>query len=138
MSNLNPFDFAKQSAEQDSGVHVVMTLIHDFGLSNLEAQAVWLGCPEIQAQLAKDRISGSKERGGAAYGSQMWLKRRFNLSESELDYIFDELWNDETAQPVRFLEVMTAERIAEGQLTEIGRDALAQLKRKFEQDSFIG
>lgn len=62
----------------------------------------------------------------------MWLKRRFKLSDAELEYIFDDLWSCSDGQiSKRFMEVMIPERIAKGHLTETAQNALNELQSRF-------
>lgn len=128
----NPFVFAKHSVISGSDEPLVKVLMEDFGLSNLEAKTIWLSCPEFQEQFSRRRIQGSKSRGAKPYGSQIWLKKRFKLSDAELEYIFDDLWACSDGQTSeRFMEMMTPERIAKGHLTENAQNALIELRSRF-------
>ncbi|MGR3616267.1 MAG: hypothetical protein ACU0BB_09510 [Paracoccaceae bacterium] len=111
---------------------LVITLGKKFGLNNLEAKTVWLSCPEFQEKFSRERIQGSKSRGAKPYGSQIWLKRRFKLSDAELEHIFDDLWAcAEGQKSTRFMELMTPERIAEGHLTDTAQRALRDLQSQY-------
>lgn len=128
----NPFVYAKYSVTSDLDEPLVIVLMKNFGLSNLEAKTIWLSCPEFQEQFSRRRIQGSKSRGAKPYGSQIWLKKRFKLSDVELEYIFSDLWacsDGKTSE--RFMEVMTPERIAKGHLTETAQNAFIELRSRF-------
>ena len=127
----NPFNCMKKMILDDIDSPAIK-LREKYSLSNLGAKSVWLSCPEFQERFCRKRIHGSKARGGSEYGNKHFLKRRYKLTEHELDLIFRDIWNSPSNQISSvFMSIMTVDKIAEVHLTKRAQSELSDIKEKY-------
>jgi hypothetical protein len=127
----NPFDWINTEILDYSNFSVT-ELAQRFSLSESSAKIIWITCPKFQEDFCRNRIIASKARGGNTYGNKIWLGRRFDLLEDELEAIFSDIWDNPNDQiSTKFLEIMNVERIANSQLTSDAKRELAELMTKY-------
>jgi hypothetical protein len=131
LNKNNPFDWVVTQATNWPDFSLE-EFAKRFLLSINEAKIIWLSAPQFQEDFCRNRLSERKERGASGVGAKIWLRRRYNLSEEEIEAVFADIWNNPSDQISNiFLQIITPERIAKSQLTSDAQQELAGLLKQY-------
>ncbi len=127
----NPFDWLKTEVTNNPDFSVV-EFAKRFSLSTFSAKTIWMSCPQSHENICRRRITDSKSLGQSDDITKSWLRRRYKLSEGELEDIFTDIWNNPSDQiSTKFTDILNVERIADSKLTSKAKRELAELQLRY-------